>query len=44
MQAFSYNREAVLESPPDLAADFDEERARATALLRADLVLSLQFG
>ena len=37
-------RSCTLESPRDLAADFDEDRAPATALLRADLVLSQQYG
>jgi len=37
-------RNCTLESPRDLAADFDEDRARATALLRAVLVLSQQYG
>ena len=37
-------RSGTLESPRDFAADFDEDRASATALLRAVLVLSQQYG
>ena len=37
-------RSGTLESPRDFAADFDEDRASATALLRAVLVLSQQSG